>query len=80
MHKIILPTIENINNYLKEYPNTSVLLITHYTRILDFIKPEFVHMMKDGTITNSGDFNLAKKIEKYGYNETFDLGEKNELE
>ena len=71
---------ENINNYLKENPDTSVLLITHYTRILEFIKPGFVHMMKDGNITNSGDYSLAKKIEKYGYNETFDLGEKNEME
>ena len=66
---------ENINDYLKNYPETSVLLITHYTRILDFIKPGFVHMMKDGTITNSGNYQLAKKIETYGYNMTFDLGE-----
>lgn len=71
---------ENINKYLEEYPDTSVLLITHYTRILDFIKPGFVHMMKDGKIIQSGDFSLAKKIEKYGYNETFDLGEENEVE
>lgn len=68
---------DNINDYLKEYPETSVLLITHYTRILEFIKPEFVHMMKDGKITISGDYELAKKIEKYGYNETFDLGDAN---
>ena len=66
---------DNINDYLKDNPDTSVLLITHYTRILDYIKPRFVHMMKDGTITTSGDFKLAKKIEKYGYGKTFDLGE-----
>ena len=71
---------DNINDYLKEYPDTSVLLITHYTRILDFIKPQYVHMMKDGTITASGNFSLAKNIEKYGYNKTFDLGEENEVE
>jgi len=71
---------ENINDYLKEYPDTSVLLITHYTRILEFIKPGFVHMMKDGMIIQSGDYSLAKKIEKYGYNETFDLGDVNEVE
>ena len=71
---------ENINNYLKDNSDTSVLLITHYTRILEFIKPKFVHMMKDGNIINSGDYSLAKKIEKYGYNETFDLGEKDEME
>ena len=71
---------DNINDYLKEYPNTSVLLITHYTRILEFITPQFVHMMKDGKIIKSGDYSLAKKIEKYGYTETFDLGEKDEVE
>ena len=70
---------ENISNYLKDYPNTSVLLITHYTRILEFIKPGFVHMMKDGMIIQSGDYKLAKEIEKHGYNESFDLGEKDEL-
>ena len=71
---------DNINSYLKENPDTSILLITHYTRILEFIKPQFVHMMKDGQITISGDYELAKKIEKHGYNETFDLGDKNALE
>ena len=68
---------DNINAYLKDNPETSVLLITHYTRILEFIKPEFVHMMKDGSITINGDYELAKKIEKYGYNSDFDLGEDN---
>ena len=71
---------ENINQYLSDYPDTSVLLITHYTRILEYIKPEFVHMMKDGKIIQSGDYSLAKKIEKHGYSETFDLGEKDEVE
>ena len=64
----------NINDYLKDNPDTSVLLITHYTRILDYIKPNFVHMMKDGTITLSGDYELAKKIEKFGYDKTDLLG------
>ena len=71
---------DNINNYLKENLDTSVLIITHYTRILEFIKPNFVHMMKEGTITISGDYNLAKIIEKQGYNEAFVLGEENVLE
>ena len=71
---------ENINEYLKDNPDTSVLLITHYTRILEFIKPGFVHMMKDGKIIQSGDYTLAKKIEKHGYNETFDLGDTDAME
>lgn len=66
---------DNINEYLHENPDTSVLLITHYTRILDYIKPQFVHMMKDGTIVQNGDYKLAQKIEKNGYDKTFDLGE-----
>lgn len=66
---------DNINDYLKANPDTSLLLITHYTRILEYIKPTHVHMMKDGTIIESGDYNLAKKIEKYGYNQSNSLGE-----
>ena len=71
---------DNINDYLKENPDTSVLLITHYTRILEFIKPGFVHMMKNGNIIQSGDYSFAKKIEKHGYNETFDLGDTDAME
>ena len=59
----------NINQYLEENKDVSLLIITHYTRILEYIKPQYVHMMKDGTIIESGDYNLAKKIEKYGYNQ-----------
>ena len=65
---------DNINDYLKDNPDTSVLLITHYTRILNYIKPGFVHMMKDGTITLNGDYKLAEKIEKHGYDKTYLLG------
>lgn len=64
-----------INNYLKENPTTSVLIITHYTRILDYLKPNYVHVLKDKHIIKSGDFSLAKMIEKYGYNQSFDVEE-----
>ena len=60
-----------LKEYLETNPTTSVLIITHYTRILDYIKPNFVHMMKEGKIIQSGDFNLSKQIEKYGYNQSF---------
>ena len=60
---------DNINKYLEEYPDTSVLFITHYTRILNYVKPTHVHMMNNGTIVKSGDFNLALEIEKNGYEE-----------
>lgn len=57
----------NINNYLRENPSTMVLIITHYPRILEYIKPDFVHILKDGKIIRTGDFSLAKEIEKCGY-------------
>jgi Fe-S cluster assembly ATP-binding protein len=60
---------DNINKYLKENPDTSVIFITHYTRILNYVKPTHVHMMNNGTIVKSGDFNLALEIEEKGYNE-----------
>ncbi|KAG1338925.1 ABC transporter I family member 6, chloroplastic [Cocos nucifera] len=48
-------------------PNNSVLMITHYQRLLDFIKPSYVHIMEDGTIVRTGDVSLAKQLEKEGY-------------
>jgi len=70
--KIVCNTI---NDYLKENKDTSVLIITHYTRILDYIKPNYVHVLKDGNIIKSGDFTLAKLIEENGYNQSFEVRE-----
>ena len=58
---------ENINNYMEENPETSVLIITHYPRILEYIKPDFVHILMDGKIQKTGDYSLAGQIEKDGY-------------
>ena len=58
---------DNINSYLKENKNTSLLIITHYPRILEFIKPNYVHILKDGKIVKTGDYKLAFEIEKNGY-------------
>lgn len=60
---------ENINKYKEENPNTSILIITHYPRILEYIKPDYVHMMVGGKIVKTGDYNLAFEIEKNGYND-----------
>ncbi len=60
---------ENINNYKSENPDTSILIITHYPRILEMIKPDYVHVMKNGTIVKTGDISLATLTEKVGYNE-----------
>ena len=58
---------ENVEQYLKENKDTSVLIITHYPRILEYIKPDYVHVMTDGNIKESGSYDLALKIEKEGY-------------
>ena len=47
--------------------NTSVIMITHYQRLLDYIKPDFVHVMKNGRIVKSGDGSLARQLEEKGY-------------
>ncbi|NLL44893.1 MAG: Fe-S cluster assembly ATPase SufC [Mollicutes bacterium] len=46
-----------------------ILLITHYQRLLDYIKPDFVHIMINGKIVKSGDSSLVSKIEESGYNQ-----------
>lgn len=60
---------ENVLAYKKENPKTAILIITHYPRILELIKPDFVHVMNKGTIEESGDISLAYKIEAEGYHE-----------
>ncbi|MGL5041634.1 MAG: Fe-S cluster assembly ATPase SufC [Culicoidibacterales bacterium] len=44
-----------------------VILITHYQRLLDYIKPDFVHVFMDGRIVKTGDYTLAQRLEKDGY-------------
>ena len=58
---------EGVNN-LKDKKN-AVVVITHYQRLLDYIKPDIVHIMSDGKIIKSGDANLALYVEKNGYSE-----------
>ncbi len=43
------------------------IVVTHYQRILDYIKPDYVHVMVDGKIVKSGDYRLAKELEEKGY-------------
>jgi len=45
----------------------AIVLITHYQRLLDYIQPDFVHVLKDGQIVKSGDKTLAAELEKHGY-------------
>ncbi len=58
---------ENVNKYLSDNKDVSLLMITHYTRILEYIKPDYVHVMIDGKIVKTGDYSLAKEIDKNGY-------------
>ena len=60
---------ESVMKYYNE-SNCGILLITHYQRLLDYIKPTHVHIMRDGHIIKSGDVNLVKMIEQYGYDST----------
>jgi len=48
-------------------PKRAVVLITHYQRLLDYIEPDFVHVLADGKIAHSGDKMLAHELEKKGY-------------
>ena len=47
--------------------NNSFLVITHYQRLLNFIKPDFVHVLSNGRIVKSGNMELAEQLEKTGY-------------
>ena len=53
-------------------PERSMLVITHYQRLLDYIVPDVVHVLIDGRIVRTGDKNLAKQLEKDGYSEVRD--------
>lgn len=58
---------EGIKKVKKDNKQMGVLIITHYFRILNHIKPDFVHIMKDGKILKSGKKELATQVEKKGY-------------
>src|SRR5205823_5474958 len=48
-------------------PTRSMLVVTHYQRLLDYVIPEHVHVLVDGRIVKSGDADLARNLEKHGY-------------
>jgi len=48
-------------------PNRAMLVVTHYQRLLDYVIPDFVHVLVDGRIVKSGDADLARNLEKHGY-------------
>ena len=60
--KIVSDGVNSLRN-----ANNSFLIITHYQRLLNYIKPDFVHVLKDGKIIKTGNFELALELEKQGY-------------
>ena len=60
---------EGVNKVQAAKPEMGVLMITHYQRMLNYIKPQFVHVMVDGRIVESGGPELALKLEASGYEE-----------
>jgi Fe-S cluster assembly ATP-binding protein len=68
-----LKTVSKQINTMKK-KDTGILIITHYSRILEHIKPNFVHIQLNGKIIQSGTHKLAQKINKHGYS-TLNNGE-----
>ena len=62
-----LKSISETINTLMENKNKSIILITHYKRLLEYIRPNFIHVMKDGQIIKTGDATLANLLEEKGY-------------
>jgi Fe-S cluster assembly ATP-binding protein len=60
--KIVADSVNKLKNQ-----DNAVILITHYQRLLDYIEPDFIHVMIDGKIVFSGDKTLAKELEARGY-------------
>jgi len=56
---------QGINNFMT--PDKAIILITHYQRLLDYINPTYVHVMQNGRIIKTGSAELARELEKKGY-------------
>ncbi|MCB8829772.1 Fe-S cluster assembly ATPase SufC, partial [Escherichia coli] len=57
---------DGINRIMRK-ADKAVLLITHYQRLLDYVRPDFVHVLADGRIVRSGGPDLARELEREGY-------------
>jgi len=64
-----IDALKIISNSINKFmtPQKSIILITHYQRLLDYIKPTYVHVMQDGKIIKTGSSELAKELEIKGY-------------
>ena len=64
---ILIRQLENIIEHRSNYLDKSLLLITHYKRLLNYIQPDYIHIMKNGKIICTGDSKLSQQLEKKGY-------------
>jgi Fe-S cluster assembly ATP-binding protein len=62
-----LKNVSDAINAIQKESKIGLILITHYQRILKYVKPDFVHIFKDGQIIKSGDYTLAEQLENTGY-------------
>jgi Fe-S cluster assembly ATP-binding protein len=64
-----IDALKIISNGINKFMNSdkSIILITHYQRLLDYIKPDYVHVMQNGKIIKTGSADLAKELEDKGY-------------
>ena len=56
---------EGVNKW--RHPDRAIVLVTHYQRMLDYVEPDFVHVLSEGKIVRSGDKTLALELEEKGY-------------
>ncbi len=64
-----IDTLKIIGSMVKEASKSmGMLIITHYDRILEYVKPDFVHIMKDGRIVSTGGMEIVSEIKEKGYN------------
>jgi Fe-S cluster assembly ATP-binding protein len=61
-----IKTVANVINSMLD-GKRSILMITHYDRLLELIKPDFVHILNDGKIVKTGDYSLALELDEKGY-------------
>ena len=57
----------NIKDYISENKDTTLLIITHHQKVLEYIKPDYVKVLYNGKIVDSGDYKLSLEIEEKGY-------------
>ena len=67
----------NLLDYLKDNKDTSVIIITHYPMILDYLKPDYIHILADKKIVKTGTASLIKDIENNGYSKYMSVNDVN---